>query len=95
MLHSYAGVPRSDAAQIQSALKTVQAKIGADLRAPQRPLLDIGTGLTFDLDSANASLLVCNPLLLPSLSACEELLGVLKLRRFWSYPLSEVVVVYI
>ncbi|CAL5219937.1 g1869 [Coccomyxa viridis] len=41
----------SDAAQIGEALRTVQAKLGSSLTAPQRPLLDLGVGLSYELDT--------------------------------------------
>ena len=54
---------RSDAAQIGEALRTVQAKIGSSLTAPQRPLLDLGIGLSYELDTNDFAMLVsyiCN-----------------------------------
>ena len=48
----------SEAAQIGEALKTVQAKIGSSLAAPQRPLLDLGIGLSYELDNNDIALLV-------------------------------------
>lgn len=61
------GAAQSDAAQIQSALKSVQAKLGRSLRAPERPLLDLGMGLSYELDTSDASLLVS-----PSLPSSQE-----------------------
>ncbi|CAL8467963.1 g7501 [Coccomyxa elongata] len=49
---------QSDAQQIQSALKSVQTKLGQSLRAPERPLFDLGVGLSYELDTSDASLLV-------------------------------------
>ncbi len=54
----FTGAAQSDAEQIQSALKSVQAKLGRSLRAPERPLLDLGVGLSYELDTSDASLLV-------------------------------------
>ncbi len=50
---------QSDTAQeIGEALKTVQAKIGSSLTAPQRPLLDLGIGMSYELDTNDFALLV-------------------------------------
>lgn len=48
----------SDAAQIGEALRTVQAKLGSSLTAPQRPLLDLGVGLSYELDTNDFAVLV-------------------------------------
>lgn len=48
----------SDAAQVGEALKAVQAKIGSSLAAPQRPLLDLGIGLSYELDTNDFAMLV-------------------------------------
>ena len=49
---------QDDVAQLGEALKTVQAKIGSSLTAPQRPLLDLGIGMSYELDTNDFALLV-------------------------------------
>ena len=49
---------QDDVAQFGEALKTVQAKIGSSLTAPQRPLLDLGIGMSYELDTNDFALLV-------------------------------------
>ena len=50
---------QSDTAQeIGEALKTEQAKIGSSLTAPQRPLLDLGIGMSYELETNHFALLV-------------------------------------
>ena len=36
----------------------MQAKLGSSLTAPQRPLLDLGIGLSYELDNNDFALLV-------------------------------------
>lgn len=36
----------------------MQSKLISSLRAPQRPLLDLGVGFSYELDTSDASLLV-------------------------------------
>ncbi len=74
----FADAAQSDAQQIQSALKSVQAKLGQSLRAPERPLFDLGVGLSYELDTSDASLLV-RPMLRKSLLATSALLALLRL----------------
>ena len=66
---------QSDAAQLGEALKTVQAKIGRSLTAPQRPLLDLGIGMSYELDTNDFALLVRH-IITCNLSPCtHSLLG--------------------
>ena len=46
---------------MQAAVRSVQSKLINSLRAPQRPLLDLGIGFAYELDTADASLLVSVP----------------------------------
>jgi hypothetical protein len=39
-------------------VRSVQSKLLNSLRAPQRPLLDLGVGFAYELDTADASMLV-------------------------------------
>ena len=60
-----------DKEQMQAAVRSVQSKLLSSLRAPQRPLLDLGVGFSYELDTADASLLVSS---LPAL-ACHAASG--------------------
>ena len=49
---------------MQAAVRSVQSRLISSLRAPQRPLLDLGVGFSYELDTSDASLLVSPPALL-------------------------------
>ena len=69
---------QSDAAQLGEALKTVQAKIGSSLTAPQRPLLDFGIGMSYELDTNDFALLVRHSIACPLSALVSFLLGKLQ-----------------
>ena len=43
--------------QMRHAVQSVRSKLLSSLRAPERPLLDLGVGFSYELDTSDASLL--------------------------------------
>ena len=47
----------TDKEQMREAVQSVRSKLIRSLRAPERPLLDLGVGFSYELDTSDASLL--------------------------------------
>ena len=52
---------------MREAVQSVRSKLLSSLRAPERPLLDLGVGFSYELDTSDASLLAR-----PTMSQCAH-----------------------